>query len=109
MLDISHIIQYLGPLQWVAAVLFVPLVCWQFCANQTAICRWSAFFTGYGVQIGFFLLLDDVGFHTNLLVLISSVAAYFWITTTVALWPAKRSSSKPQKINSAAKDPEVTA
>jgi hypothetical protein len=91
MLDVSLLINYLGPIQWFAAVVFVPLVCWQFCATQSAFCRWSALLSAYGVQIGFFLLLDDVGFSTNALILISSVAAYFWITTTVALWPAQRS------------------
>jgi hypothetical protein len=102
MLDVSYLINYLGPLQWFAAIVFVPLVCWQFCATQSALCRWSALLSAYGVQIGFFLLLDDVGFHTNLLILISSIAAYFWITTTVALWPQNR-LSKPAPSEKAEK------
>jgi hypothetical protein len=107
MLDVSLLINYLGPLQWFAAIVFVPLVCWQFCATQSTLCRWSALLSAYGVQIGFFLLLDDVGFHTSALILISSIAAYFWVTTTVALWPQNR----PTKVSPSEKveKPEAVA
>lgn len=97
MLDVSQIAQYLVPLQWLAAIVFVPLVSWQFCSRKSISCRWVSMLSAYAVQIGFFLLLDDVGFQVSLLILISSVAAYFWITTTVALWPApKIKQSLPQ-------------
>ena len=108
MLEITHILPYLGPLQWVVALVFVPLVCWQFCSEQSVLCRWSALISGYAVQIGFFLLLDDVGFQTNLLVLISSLAAYFWISTTVGVWPSN-SARAVSSSKSTQNDTEATA
>lgn len=87
MIDLSPLIPHLSALQWAAAVLFVPLVTWQFCLRQTIVCRWCALLSGYGVQVGFFLMMDDVGFSTEFLLLVASIAAYFWITTTVAIWP----------------------
>ncbi len=108
MLDVSHILNYLGPMQWIVAILFVPLVCWQFCSKHSLLCRWTALISGYSVQIGFFLLLDDVGFQTNLLILIASVAAYFWISTTVGLWPKAR-ASKPREASLVDDKTEATA
>lgn len=90
MIEAASIIPHLSSLQWVAAVLFVPLVTWQYCLRQTFFCRWCALLSGYGVQVGFFLMMDDVGFSTEFLLLVASVAAYFWISTTVAMWPARR-------------------
>ncbi|EAR08108.1 hypothetical protein [Reinekea blandensis] len=93
MIDLSSFIPHLASLQWLAAVLFVPLVTWQYCLRQTFFCRWCSLLSGYAIQIGFFLIMDDVGFRTEFLLLVSSIAAYFWITTTVAMWPVKRSQS----------------
>lgn len=107
MLELSSLLNYLDSAQWLAAVVFVPLVCWQFCATQSALCRWSALISGYAMQIGFFLLLDDAGFQANLLILIASVAAYFWITTTVALWPEPRKAKTPAAA--VAQKPQVPA
>lgn len=107
MFEISHLLNHLGAIQWVTAVVFVPIVCWQFCATQTLLCRWCALASGYAVQIGFFLLLDDVGIESNLLILIASIAAYFWITTTVALWPATR--TRTETAQTPAAEPEASA
>jgi len=90
MYEMTTLSVYLEPIQWIAAIAFIPLVCWQYCMNSSTFCRWCALISGYAVQVGFFLLLDDVGFRTNLLILISSVAGYFWITTTIAVWPSKK-------------------
>lgn len=87
---VTDFISYLGPMQWFAAIVLVPLVVWQTCQQQGIVCRSCAVLSGYGVQIGFFLLLDDVGFSQALLTLLSSVAAYFWITTVVAAWPESK-------------------
>lgn len=92
MFEFSSLSVDLAALQWFAAILFVPLVCWQYCLRESVFCRWCAMLSGYIVQVGFFLLLDDVGFRTEFLLLISSVAAYFWISTIVAFWPARRKS-----------------
>lgn len=91
MFEVTSLLQYLAPIQWFAAIVFVPLVTWQFCSRKSVLCRWVALVSAYGVQIGFFLMLDDAGFQTSFLILISSIAAYFWITTTVALWPGNKS------------------
>ncbi len=108
MLELTHILLYLEPIQWFVPIAFVPLVCWQFCSEQSRLCRWTALISGYAVQIGFFLLLDDVGFQTSLLILIASIAAYFWISTTVGLWPAKKSVAAATS-HPAEQESEVTA
>jgi hypothetical protein len=90
MFEFAHLLPYIAPIQWFAAIVFVPLVTWQFCSHKSVLCRWVALISAYAVQIGFFLILDDAGFQTSFLILISSIAAYFWITTTVALWPSEK-------------------
>jgi len=87
MIEFSELHSYLEPLQIYAALMFIPLVCWYFAYGLSLLGRWCALFSGYCVQIGLFLLLDDVGLQTSLLILIASVAAYFWIATTLVLLP----------------------
>jgi hypothetical protein len=76
MIEPAVVIAYLEPLQIYIAAVFIPLVCW-----YLALC------SGYAVQIGLFFLLDDVGLPTNLLILIASAAAYFWIATALLQIP----------------------
>lgn len=108
MFEVPLLQDQLEALQWFAAIAFVPLVCWQYCLRQSVFCRWCALTSGYTIQVGFFLLLDDVGFKTEFLLLISSIAAYFWITTTVAMWPGRR-KSRPQVTAIDNETPQATA
>jgi hypothetical protein len=103
MIEVSVLQAYLDPVQIYAALMFIPLVCWYFAHGLSLLGRWCALCSGYSVQIGFFLLLDDVGLQTNLLILLASVAAYFWIATTLVLLPGMaRKNPHPAKAVEAA-------
>jgi len=107
MLDFIYSPNFLEQMQWFSAAIFVPLVCWYHCFRSTILCRWIALLSGYSVQIGFFLLLDDVGFSQSVLVLLSSLAGYFWITTTSSSWP--RAKRKVEREKESAISTEVAA
>jgi len=98
MIEPDVLLTYLEPLQICAAVVFMPLVCWYFAHGLSLLGCWCALVSGYGVQIGFIVLLDDVGLQTSVLVLIASVAAYFWIATTLVLLPGMaRKTPRPAR------------
>jgi hypothetical protein len=102
MMELAVIIPYLEPLQICAAVVFIPLVCWYFAHGLSLLGLWCAVFSGYFMQIGLFILLDDVGLPSNLLILIASVAAYFWIATTLVLLPGM-AQKPPSRVKSPAR------
>ncbi len=103
MFEFPEILSHLDSIQWFAAIAFVPLVCWHQGLRLSQIFRMLALVSGYAVQIGFFLLLDDVGFQFNVLILIASIAAYFWITSIASAW------SEAKTKDSAATQPEPSA
>jgi len=98
MIELAVIHDYLEPLQIYAAIMFIPAVCWYFAQGLSLLGRWCALVSGYCVQIGFFLLLDDVGLQTSLLILLASVAAYFWIATTL-VWLPGMARKAPRPTN----------
>ena len=85
----NEILPMLTALQWFAALLLVPLACWQFAANHANLCRAVAVLSGYVVQFGFFLLLHDAGFDPRLLLLFASLAGYFWVSSTLSFLPVR--------------------
>jgi hypothetical protein len=89
MIDISAVMTNLEVAQLCAAFLLIPLTCWLNTHRSSLLCRWCVLLSGYFVQIGFFLILDDVGFRSSLLVLFSTLAGCMWIYSTALFWPAR--------------------
>ncbi len=100
MIDVIYYFSQLELAQLIAALIFVPLACWFHGIHSTIACRWCALFFGYVIQIGLFLVLDDVGFDSNLLILLASIVAYFGITTTTSFWTQRKLIPIPVKENS---------
>ncbi|MEJ2044811.1 MAG: hypothetical protein P8X74_18430 [Reinekea sp.] len=99
----TELLSIVALMQWIAAIALVPLACWQLCRNHSSLCRWISLLSGYGVQVGFYLLLDDVGFEPDRLILLASAAAYFWVITSLSLLPVKRRTINPDaKLDSEA-------
>ena len=103
MIEISYLTSQIDSFQWFVAIAFVPLVCWHQGLVLSSFFRMFSLASGYGVQIGFFLLLDDVGFQISTLIFIASLAAYFWITSTASAWP----KAKPRILQPLEAEPPV--
>lgn len=98
MIEPAVLLIYLEPLQIYSAAVFIPLVCWYFFHGLSLWGRWCALCSGYGVQVGLFFLLDDVGLPTNLLILLASAVAYFWIATALVHIPGMaRKTPRPDQ------------
>ncbi|TCS41589.1 hypothetical protein [Reinekea marinisedimentorum] len=89
MIDVYAVLSNLELAQVGAALLLIPLICWLNTHRSSFLCRWVVLLSGYVIQIGFYLILDDVGFRSNLLVLFATLAGCMWIYSTALLWPAK--------------------
>lgn len=96
------LVEFLQQLQWYVAVLFVPLAVCVHCSKLTAFWRWVALLSGYSVQVGLFLLLDDTEFKTSTLLFVTAAATYFWIAVMADITPTfKFSLSRARRVEPA--------
>ncbi|MFC3701318.1 hypothetical protein ACFOND_06655 [Reinekea marina] len=90
MANIELILPYLLAIQWIVACLFVPILCWYEGLSTSKFCVTCAVISGYGVQFGFYKLMDGAGFSDATLIMFSAMAAYIWIHYLVRAWPDKK-------------------
>ncbi|MDB2449040.1 hypothetical protein N9W78_01990 [bacterium] len=90
--DASQFQTLLISAQWIAALLFVPLVCFFEGARSTVVCRWSALLSGYVVQYGLIACLIGSGFSRPTIILFGAIAAYAWIRLLTG-WLSKRKTA----------------
>lgn len=91
--DASTLPAFLVTAQWVAAFLFVPLVCFFEGARKTVTCRWSALLSGLAVQYLLVASLSGSGFSLQAVLLIASIAAYAWVRLLIGWMSGRRTTA----------------